>query len=124
MGVSLYNLHVPCAFGGRAGCDVNTSHVSPYSVLVTITFLGSRAREGGASARANCEPGFSSTQWSSPHYQVQGCVPSCWTEATRVWSKLVLFFRYAFSPLPAPPFLLQKGAVLAEKGPTVSWHVT
>lgn len=39
----LYSLCVPSAFGGRAGFDVNTSHVFLQGMLAVITF-GSMGR--------------------------------------------------------------------------------
>ena len=40
MGVSLCRLHVPSAFGGNAGFDVDTSHIFPQGVLLDITLVG------------------------------------------------------------------------------------
>ena len=51
VGALLYGLHMPCGFGGRAGFDVNRSHVFPQGVLAAITLLGGGARDG-----ARCEP--------------------------------------------------------------------
>lgn len=39
-------------FSGRTESDGNTSHVFPQSVLDTINFVGSKARDGGAEAQA------------------------------------------------------------------------
>ena len=47
MGVSLYRLNVPSAFGGRAGFDVDARHVFPQGVLAAITLGGGRAGDGG-----------------------------------------------------------------------------
>ena len=58
MEASLYNLHVPSTFGGRAGFDVNASHIFPEGVLAAIPLAGGRAGEGGARAGARCEPGL------------------------------------------------------------------
>ena len=58
MGTSLYSLHVPSAFVGRAGSDVNMSHVSPQGLLAAITLMGVEAGDEGARARASCELGF------------------------------------------------------------------
>ena len=52
VGLSLYILHVPTAFGGRAGFDLNISHVFPQSVQAAITLLVCGAGERGAKANA------------------------------------------------------------------------
>ena len=54
MGASLYRLHVPSAFGGKTGFDMDISHVLPLSVLVSITFVGYGAGDGGARTGAGC----------------------------------------------------------------------
>ena len=58
MGASLYRLCVPNAFGGRAGFDMNTSHIFPQGVLAAITLVRSGAGEGGARAGSRCELGL------------------------------------------------------------------
>ena len=50
----LYRLHVPSAFGGRAGFDLNISHVLPQGVLAALTLVGDGAGDEGARARARC----------------------------------------------------------------------
>ena len=56
MGASFYILHVPSGLGGRAGFGVNTSHVFPQGELAAITLVEGGAGDGGARARARCEP--------------------------------------------------------------------
>ena len=46
-GAFLYPLHVSIAFGGRAGFEVDESHVFPQDVLTTYILLGSGAVIGG-----------------------------------------------------------------------------
>ena len=58
VGVSLYSLHVPNVFTGRAEFDVNTSQVFPQAVLAAITVVGCKAGAGGARAGARCEEGL------------------------------------------------------------------
>ena len=53
--VSLYSLHVPSGFGGRAGFDTNISRIFPQGVLAAISLVGAGAGEGGARAGARCE---------------------------------------------------------------------
>ena len=47
VGVSLCRLHLPSAFDGRTGFDMDTSHVLPQGVLNTITCVGGVACDGG-----------------------------------------------------------------------------
>ena len=82
--VSLYRLHVPNAFGGKAGLDVDASHVFPQGVLPAVTFVGDGAGDGGARACTGCEAGLLSTQWSSPHCQWWGLIPRCWSRSPEV----------------------------------------
>lgn len=42
MGVSLYRLHVPSAFGGRAELGGDASHTFSHSVLAAITPVGGK----------------------------------------------------------------------------------
>ena len=56
--VSLCRLHMPNALGVRNGFDVDTSHIFPHHVLVTITLVGSVACYRGSRICAGCEAGF------------------------------------------------------------------
>ena len=38
VGVSLYRLYVPDTFGGRAGFDMDASHVLPEGMLAALTW--------------------------------------------------------------------------------------
>ena len=51
---SLESLHVPNGFGRKHWFDVNTSNIFPQGVLITITFVGGGAEDGGIGARARC----------------------------------------------------------------------
>ena len=62
MGTFLHRLHVPNAFGGRAGFDMDESHVFPQSVLAAITWVESGPGDGGATAGAGCGVGLPSAQ--------------------------------------------------------------
>ena len=53
--VSLYGLYLPMAFGGRAGFDVNASHVFLQGVSASTPLVGDLTHEGGARAYARCE---------------------------------------------------------------------
>ena len=46
VGASLCRLCVPKTFGGRAGSDVDTSHIFPQGVLATVILLGDVAGDG------------------------------------------------------------------------------
>ena len=49
---------VPSAFGGRAGFDVDISHVFPQCVLAAITLVGSGVGDGEARTGTGCEAGL------------------------------------------------------------------
>ena len=53
--VSLYRLHVPSAFGGRAGFDVDASNIFLQDVLASVTLVGGGTAHRGAKAEAGCE---------------------------------------------------------------------
>lgn len=63
--VSLCGLYLPVTFGGRAGSDVNASHVFLQGVLASIPLVGDMTHEGGARASARCEEHVLSAQWLS-----------------------------------------------------------
>ena len=46
VGASLYRLCVPGAFGGRAGFDVDASHIFPQCVLAAIALVVGVAGDG------------------------------------------------------------------------------
>ena len=52
VGVTLYSLNVPSAFGGRARSHVSMSHIFPQGVLEAITLVGNGIGGGRARARA------------------------------------------------------------------------
>ena len=95
MGVSLYSLHVPSRFGGRAGSDVSRSHIFPQGVLAAITLVGGGAGDEGARARA-------SPLLSGQHHPTGGGGRSqgAEAEALRVRSKLALSPVSVCSPSP------------------------
>ena len=57
-GPFLYRCSVSTAFGGRAGFDVDPSHIFPQGLLAAITLVGGGARDGEARAGAQCEAGL------------------------------------------------------------------
>lgn len=54
VGASLYSLCVPTGFDRRAGSDMSMNHVFMQVVLVSISFVGGEAGDGGANARVRC----------------------------------------------------------------------
>lgn len=58
VGASLCRLHMSNAFDGRAGFDVDASHIFPQGVLAAIIFVGVEAGGAGARAGAGCEVGL------------------------------------------------------------------
>ena len=61
VGENLYSLHVPSAFGGRAGFDVDTSPIF-FKMCWQLTLVGSGAGDGRAGAGVGCEGWVSSAQ--------------------------------------------------------------
>lgn len=55
MGASLCSLHVPGGFVGRAGFDMNRSHVLLQGELTALILVGGWTRNGVARVRARCE---------------------------------------------------------------------
>ena len=55
MRVSQCQLHVPNAFGGMAGLEVDASHIFPWGVLAVIMLLGHWTRNGGADTKYEVE---------------------------------------------------------------------
>ena len=49
---------MPSAFNGRAGFDVDASHIFPQGVLAAVTLVGPVAGDGGAKVCAGCEVGL------------------------------------------------------------------
>ena len=81
MAASLYSLYVPSGFDGRAGFDVNISHIFPQGVLAAITLVGSGLEKEGLGPEPGVSQGFPSLQWPSLPYQRWGQVPSCWSRS-------------------------------------------
>ena len=54
----MYRLCVPSAFGGRAGFDMDKSHVFPQGMLAAITFVWSGAEDGLDRAGMGYETGL------------------------------------------------------------------
>ena len=70
---SLCRLHVLNVFGVRPGYDMDTSHVFPHGVLVTITFIvGVLCVEGVLPTQD-----FLSAQWVLLPYQGWGLFSCC-----------------------------------------------
>lgn len=55
VGESLYRVDMPCAFGGRAGLDMNTGHIFPQCVLAAIPLVAYGAGIGGGRAGVGYE---------------------------------------------------------------------
>lgn len=55
VGVPLWRLSIYSAFGGRAGLDVDISHVFLWGMLAAFTLVGGVGGDGGAGACAGCE---------------------------------------------------------------------
>lgn len=92
-GVSLpksipYSLCVPSAFGGRAGFDVNTSHVFLQGMLAVITFgsmrRGLRPEKKGLGPKPHVSWGFSFAHWPSLPYLGWEWVLCSQVEALRI----------------------------------------
>ena len=90
---------VPSTFAGRAGFDVDASHVFPQDVLAAGTLVWGGAGEGGVMLEFGVKRNFLSAQWLSPLYgEGRVCSPVAGAEALRVWPERVLFsFSICFS---------------------------
>ena len=77
MGVSLYRLHVPSAFGGRARFDMDASHVFPKGVLAAI-MVRVGAGNVGVRARVGYEVELPLCSVVITTLLGQGLIPSCW----------------------------------------------
>ena len=112
----LYGLCVPRGFGEKAGYDMSTSHIFPQDVLAALTLVRGGAGDRVAKARVRCESGFFLfTVSNSTLLGVEVGSQVTGTEALGVGSKLVLFSKCVFSPIPALAHLPQRGAVLEQE---------
>ena len=87
--VFLYRLHVPKAFGGKTGFDVDTVYLFPESVLAALILVGDRTGDGSARADVWCEAGL----FSGHHCPMEsGVWPQvAQAETLRIRPKLALF---------------------------------
>ena len=96
-------IQTACAggFGGRAGSDMNTSHIFSQGALAVITLGGGRTGDGAARARGSVSQGFPSAQWPASPYWGWGWVPSCWSTDPKVqgWTGSIPL-KCVLSPLP------------------------
>ena len=96
-------IQTACAggFGGRAGSDMNTSHIFSQGALEVITLGGGRTGDGAARARGSVSQGFPSAQWPASPYWGWGWVPSCWSTDPKVqgWTGSIPL-KCVLSPLP------------------------
>ena len=58
MDVSSYSLPVFSGFGAKAESEVRTGYVFSQGALAADTLVGHKVGDGGALARARCEPGL------------------------------------------------------------------
>ena len=92
---------MPSAFGGRAGFDVDISHVFLQGVLAAITFVGDGAEDGGAVAGSRCEVGL--PLFAVAITTLSGCnlIPSCWSSSPEGQARAgSVSFKCVLSPLP------------------------
>ena len=55
VGVTQCKLHVPKAFAGMAGCEVDASHIFPQVVLAVATLVAHWAGDGGVGTMIEVE---------------------------------------------------------------------
>ena len=98
LGAFLSRVYLPTGFGGRAGSDMNTSHIFPQGVQAAITLVGCGAGDGGTRARFRHELGllFCSVAVTLYHAGVRFQVAGA--EVLRVVSMLTLFPLSVYSP--------------------------
>ena len=100
MGAS--RLCVPSGFSGRTGAEVNMGHTFSQCGLASPTILvEGGAGDWGARARVRCKLGLSLYSVAVTALLGPGLGPSCWAEALRVRSQLVLFTLSVCFPLPS-----------------------
>ena len=68
LGVSLYSLQVPSAFGGRVEFGVNRTQIFPQGVLAAITLLRGGAGDVGVRQEPIIKWSFPSAKWPSLPY--------------------------------------------------------
>ena len=78
---------MPNAFGGRAGFDVDVSHIFPQHALATIILVMDVAGDGGPRAGGGCEVGLLCSVLVPAHWGwVQDLIPSCWNRRPEGWA--------------------------------------
>ena len=117
--MSLYHLHVPSNFGGRAGSNASICQVFLQCVLAAVTFVGSVTRDGGARARSRCELGFLLCSLAN----ITGV--GVGVGHLRFGSKLTLFLLVCALPTPSIGSYTPEGSCAQARGPGVgTQHVS
>ena len=101
VGASLCRLHVPSVLGGRAGFDVDASHVFPQGVLAAITLVGCVAGIGVARACSGYEEGVPLCSVAVTALSRLGAAQVAGADTLRVRLELALFLLsvcFSFSP--------------------------
>ena len=80
MGISLYSLHVPSSFGGRAKLDISTSPIFVQDVLAALSWQQEELGPEPCMSWA-----FPSPQWSSLPYQGWGHFLTCGPRSPERW---------------------------------------
>ena len=100
VGVSLYRLHVPNAFSGRAGFDMGTCHLFPQCVPEAITLVVGGAEIEGLELELGVRWDSLSIQCPSTPCQSSGMIPSCWSRSLEFQALLAsVLFKCVF---PSP----------------------
>ena len=96
----LWKLHMPNAFGGRAGI-VYACHIFPQGVLASMTLVVGVAADGEAKACTGCEVGLPLCSVAVTTLSGAGSAPVARVEALRARLQLALFALsvcFSFSP--------------------------
>ena len=78
---SLYSLHVPTGFSGRAGSEVSVGHTFPWDLLVAITLVGGGDYVGETRARTKCENGLLFYSVAVSALRGVNWCPKCWNRS-------------------------------------------
>ena len=119
VGASLYSLHLPSHCFGRAGFDMNTSHIFPHGMLTSITLVEGVPGDEAARTSARCEAGLPLCSVSVIALLEVGIVVlNCRRRSPDRWIQVCsVSFKFVLSLLPIHVPLSQSGAVLEHEVP-------
>ena len=123
MGASLCQLHVPSAFDGRAGFDMEASHVFPQGVLTAVTLVQGGTRDRGARVGARYEARLPLCSVAIITLQGQGLIPGCCSRSPEFHAQAgsVSFKRVYFPSPHTGTFATEEGSTEASGAHMGPW---